>query len=116
MEPGVDGGAAAPAAAAALFRALADPSRLAILRHLAAGPLRVRDLTEQLGLAQSTVSAHCLCLAGSGLITSRPAGRATLYSLARPESLELLAAAEQLLSATGDADTLRLDHGADVAR
>jgi hypothetical protein len=48
--------------AAALFRSLADPARLAIVRHLAAGPARVVDLTGEPGLAQSTVSAHLACL------------------------------------------------------
>jgi DNA-binding transcriptional ArsR family regulator len=97
---------AALAAAAALFRGLGDANRLAILRHLALGEHRVRDLTEHLGLAQSTVSAHCLCLADCGLVVSRPQGRATVYSLARPELLHLLGAAEALLAATGDAVTL----------
>jgi ArsR family transcriptional regulator, cadmium/lead-responsive transcriptional repressor len=98
--------AASLSSAAAMFRSLGDPNRLAILRHLALGEHRVRDLTEHLGLAQSTVSAHCLCLADCGLVTSRPQGRATVYSLARPELLDLLAAAERLLTATGDAVAL----------
>jgi DNA-binding transcriptional ArsR family regulator len=98
---------AALSAAACLFRSLGDPSRLAILRHLAAtGEHRVRELTEHLGLAQSTVSRHCLCLADCGLIRSRPEGRATVYSLAGPDVLDLLAAAERLLAATGDAVAL----------
>lgn len=97
---------AALAAAAALFRGLGDPNRLAILRHLALGEHRVRDLTDHLGLAQSTVSAHCLCLRDCGLVTARPSGRATVYALARPELLVLLGAAEQLLAATGDAVAL----------
>lgn len=98
--------AEALAPAAALFRSLGDPNRLAILRHLALGEHRVRDLTDHLGLAQSTVSAHCACLAECGLIVARPAGRATMYSLARPELLELLGVTERLLAATGDAVTL----------
>lgn len=89
-----------------MFRSLGDPHRLAILRHLARGELRVRDLTDQLGLAQSTVSQHCLCLADCGLITSRPQGRATVYRLAHPELLDLLAAAERLLAVTGEAVSL----------
>ena len=89
--------------AAVLFRGLGDPNRLAILQHLAFGEHRVRDLVDHLGLAQSTVSAHCLCLAESGLIQSRAQGRSTVYSLARPELIDLLKAAEQLLAATGDA-------------
>jgi DNA-binding transcriptional ArsR family regulator len=94
------------APAAALFRALGDPNRLAILRHLALGEHRVRELTDHLGLAQSTVSQHCLCLAGCGLVAARADGRATVYRLAHPELLTLLSAAESLLSATGDAVTL----------
>lgn len=88
--------------AASLFRGLGDPARLAIVRRLAAGEQRVVDLTAYLGLAQSTVSAHCACLRGCGLVESRPAGRSTMYSLAAStELLDLLAAAERLLSATG---------------
>ena len=98
--------------AAAVFRSLGDANRLAILRHLALGEHRVRDLTDHLGLAQSTVSQHCLCLADCGLIASRPEGRATVYRLARPELLEVLAAAERLLAATGDAVTLCPTYGA----
>jgi DNA-binding transcriptional ArsR family regulator len=98
-------------AAAAMFRSLGDPNRLAILRHLALGEHRVRDLTEHLGLAQSTVSQHCLCLADCQLIVARAQGRATVYSLARPELLDVLAAAEKLLAATGDAVTLCPTYG-----
>jgi hypothetical protein len=67
----------APAAlqpVAALFRSLADPARLAIVRQLATGPARVVDLTRPLGLAQSTVSKHLACLRDCGLVTARPAG------------------------------------------
>jgi ArsR family transcriptional regulator, cadmium/lead-responsive transcriptional repressor len=96
----------APAAlrpAAALFHSLADPTRLAIVRQLATGPARVVDLTRPLGLAQSTVSKHLACLRDCGLVTARPAGRATVYSLAQPTLADLLAAAETLLEATGNA-------------
>lgn len=98
--------AAALTAAACLFRGLSDPARLAILRHLAQGAHRVVDLTAHLGLAQSTVSGHLACLRDCGLIASRAQGRASVYSLARPELLTLFAAAEQVLSATGDAVVL----------
>ncbi|WP_249933285.1 metalloregulator ArsR/SmtB family transcription factor [Blastococcus sp. CCUG 61487] len=107
--------AAALAAAALLFRGLGDPNRLLILRHLMLGPHKVRELTEHLGLAQSTVSQHCLCLADCGLVESRPEGRATVYSLARPELFELLGAAERLLAATGDAVTLCRVQGEAIA-
>ena len=99
--------ARALSAAACLFRSLGDPARLAILRHLALGQHRVVDLTAHLRLAQSTVSAHLACLRDCGLVTSRPHGRASMFSLTHDEEiLRVLAAAEQLLAATGDAVVL----------
>lgn len=99
-------------AAACLFRSLGDPARLAILRHLMLGEHRVVDLTAHLGLAQSTVSAHLACLRDCGLVTSRPHGRASIFALAHDgELLRVLAAAEQLLAATGDAVVLCAHHG-----
>ena len=106
--------AAALAAAACLFRSLGDPARLAILRHLFLGEHRVVDLTAHLGLAQSTVSAHLACLKDCGLVDSRPQGRASLFSLRQDEALlSVLAAAEQLLAATGDAVVLCPVYGTD---
>ncbi|MEU0108435.1 metalloregulator ArsR/SmtB family transcription factor [Streptomyces sp. NPDC006251] len=102
-------------AAAALFRGLADPTRLAIMRRLAAGQARVVDLCSELGLAQSTVSSHLACLRECGLIDSRPEGRASWYFLARPELLDLLAAAEGLLAATGEAVELCPNYGRGAA-
>jgi DNA-binding transcriptional ArsR family regulator len=90
--------------AASLFHSLSDPARLALLQHLALGEHRVVDLQEHLGLAQSTVSAHLACLRDCGLVTSRPQGRASMFSLARaPELMAVLGAAERLLAVTGDA-------------
>lgn len=103
--------------AACLFRGLGDPSRLAILRHLALGEHRVVDLMTHLGLAQSTVSTHPACLRGCGLVSSRPQGRASMFSLTQPELVrEVLAAAEGLLAATGDAVTLCTTTGRDSVR
>jgi ArsR family transcriptional regulator, cadmium/lead-responsive transcriptional repressor len=99
-------------AAACLFRSLGDPARLAILRHLVLGEHKVVDLTAHLGLAQSTVSAHLACLRDCGLVTSRPQGRASMWSLAHGgDLLAVLAAAERLLAATGDAVALCPTYG-----
>lgn len=87
-----------------LFRALADPGRLAILRHLYGGEHNVRELTEHLDLAQSTVSAHLACLRDCGLVTVAPRGRSSLYSLTAPQALtSLLDAAERMLTVAGPA-------------
>jgi ArsR family transcriptional regulator len=100
IEPGV-----------ALFRSLADPARLAIVRRLSAGEARVAELTRDLGLAQSTVSSHIACLRECGLVKGRMEGRSVHYSLAQPELLDMLAAAEMLLSATGNAVALCETYG-----
>ncbi len=113
VDVGVQGGpdvvdeAGALAVAACLFHGFGDASRLAIVRHLALGEHRVVDLTEHLGLAQSTVSKHLACLRDCGLVESRPEGRASVFRLTHPEAtLELLSAAERLLGLTGDAVAL----------
>lgn len=94
-------------AAACLFHGFSDPSRLAIVRHLALGEHRVVDLTDHLGLAQSTVSKHLACLKDCGLVTSRPEGRASMWSLNHQQTvMDLLASAERLLALTGDAVAL----------
>lgn len=84
---------------AALFHALAEPPRLALLKHLSTGEHRVRDLVEHLHLAQSTVSKHLSCLHENHLVQVRTAGRASWYSLADADHLaDLLAAADALLT------------------
>lgn len=69
----------APSAAVFLFRSLADPARLSILRHLTLGEHRVVDSTNHLGLAQSTTSAHLVCLRDCGLVSARTVGRSSMY-------------------------------------
>jgi DNA-binding transcriptional ArsR family regulator len=94
------------APAAALFRSLGDPARLAILQRLTAGPARVVDLVAGLGLAQSTVSKHLACLRDCRLVSSEPIGRASVFRLAEPTLIDLLAGAEAVLAATGNAVAL----------
>lgn len=95
------------AAYAHLFQALSDPTRLAVIQHLATGEHRVRDLVDHMGLAQSTVSKHLSFLLECQLIAARPEGRSTWYSLAEPALLRILvAAAEKMLEATGTQATL----------
>jgi len=94
-------------AAACLFHGFGDRSRVSIVQHLTLGEHRVVDLTRHLGLAQSTVSKHLACLLDCGIVSVRPDGRASVYSLAHPAAtMRLLAAAEELLGLTGDAVVL----------
>jgi len=101
------------APAAALFRSLGDPTRLAILRRLAIGEARVGELVEEVGLAQSTVSKHLACLKECGLVDSEPVGRASLFRLSQPALIDLLASAETVLQAGGRAVALCPTYGID---
>lgn len=85
-----------------LFQALSEPTRLAVLQHLASGEHRVRDLVDHIGLAQSTVSKHLSFLLECRLVDVHPRGRSSWYTLSHPETISaLIGAAEDLLSATG---------------
>jgi DNA-binding transcriptional ArsR family regulator len=81
-----------------LLRALAEPARLSLVHLLAQAPHRVTDLTEALGLAQSTVSSHLAVLRAAGLVAVTPQGRSTWYRLVDVEVEELLAAAERVVA------------------
>ena len=73
--------------AAPLFAALADPTRLALLKRLADGePRPIVALAAGSALTRQAVSKHLAVLSGAGLVARRPAGREMLYAL-RPERL-----------------------------
>lgn len=75
---------------AGLFRALADPTRLAIVRQLSAESATCAcDLTVCIDLAQPTVSHHLRVLREAGLVRSERRGTWIYYSLA-PEAIERL--------------------------
>jgi ArsR family transcriptional regulator len=61
-----------------MFRALAHPARIEIVRSLVEGGGRhCRDFTQELSLAQSTVSEHLRVLREAGLVDQcGPGGRA----------------------------------------
>ncbi|GAC1476373.1 MAG: hypothetical protein NVS2B8_22170 [Vulcanimicrobiaceae bacterium] len=69
---------------AALFKALADPARVAILATLARADheVCVCDFTSGLKLNQSTISHHLKLLKDAGLVTSIRRGTWGYYSLA----------------------------------
>jgi len=87
-------------AVARLLHALAEPHRLSVVHLLAVAEHRVVDLTRELGLAQSTVSAHLATLRDAGLVETRREGRSSWYRLARPEVAHILADAERIVDAT----------------
>ena len=65
-----------------MFKALGNPTRLAILKQLAeCQPCVCGNIVSTLPLAQSTVSQHLKVLKEAGLIFSYEEGPATCYSI-----------------------------------
>ena len=78
-------------AAGRLFRVLADPTRLRLLRRLAEGEASVSELVAALGNPpQSRISNHLACLRWCEVVTSEKVGRTVIYRLADPRVLSLL--------------------------
>ena len=64
-----------------IFRALADPTRRAMLDRLTAGGRNATELRDGLGVSQPAVSQHIAVLRGAGLITEQRDGRHVRYSI-----------------------------------
>jgi ArsR family transcriptional regulator len=61
-------------------KALGDPTRLRILRAIAAqAELSCQELTERMGISQATVSHHLKVLSEAGLVTARKDGQFHYY-------------------------------------
>jgi DNA-binding transcriptional ArsR family regulator len=70
-----------PARRDAVFRALADPTRRAILDRLRRREHGVSALCEPFAMSQPAISQHLRVLADAGLIVARRSGRERLYAL-----------------------------------
>jgi DNA-binding transcriptional ArsR family regulator len=75
----------------AVFRALAEPRRPAILRLVRHGPRSVGEIAAQFDITQQAVSQHLQVLRDAGLVEVRRDGARRLYR-ARPEGLAPLRA------------------------
>jgi hypothetical protein len=69
--------------AVALFKCLADRTRLQILRTLAREDAYVELLSERLGMAPSSISFHLKKLSDVGAVSSQKAQYYTMYTLNR---------------------------------
>ena len=73
-----------------VFRALADPSRIKIIKFLKSGERCVCEIVEVVGFAQPTVSRHLKVLTDSGILKRRKEGSKMLYSITYPKIQELI--------------------------
>jgi DNA-binding transcriptional ArsR family regulator len=73
-----------------IFQALAHPTRIAILEHLAKGELSAGVLIEKLGMEQANVSQHLAVLRTKQLVLNRKVGNQVFYSVRDPILIEVL--------------------------
>jgi DNA-binding transcriptional ArsR family regulator len=73
-----------------VFRAIADPTRRAILDRLRAGPTAVNDLAEDFSQSRPAISKHLRVLREANLVSETRSGRERLYEL-RPAPLRKIA-------------------------
>ncbi len=79
---------------AEIFKAMADPCRLTIIRLLKGGELCVYEIMTALGRPQSSTSHHLTILKDAGLIKERKDGKWSRYRLADGAALEMINLAE----------------------
>lgn len=90
----------AEARAAAVFEALADPTRRAVLRDVAEqGPCTATELAAALPVSRQAIAKHLAVLRGAGLVTPERTGRQTRFTA----TLSPLAEAGRWLDRTGRA-------------
>ena len=66
---------------ATVFRALADPTRRQILRHLRDGDLSAGEITRRFSISAPSISRHLSVLKAAGLVTVRRDANHIYYSL-----------------------------------
>ncbi|MHB1716753.1 MAG: ArsR/SmtB family transcription factor [Acidimicrobiales bacterium] len=90
---------------ARFYRALGDPTRLALLAFCAGGERTGNECVAHAGLSQGRVSTHLGCLVDCGLLEVRRAGRYAHYQVTDPRVVELVRLGTSLVA----------DHAAGVA-
>jgi DNA-binding transcriptional ArsR family regulator len=82
---------------AKFFRALGDPTRLAILRAVLDGEKNVSELVKLTGSPQGRVSSHLACLRWCGYVTARREGRRVYYRVTDPRVRRILELAAEMV-------------------
>lgn len=93
--------------AAALLKAMSNPSRLMVLCQLAEGEKSVGELERIVGLSQSALSQHLAVLRRQNIVAPRRAGQTMFYSLAGTEAPAVLATLYELFCSKTSRASLR---------
>jgi DNA-binding transcriptional ArsR family regulator len=83
------------------LKAIADPTRLAILDALIQQDMSITEVTNLFGLAQPTVSNHVKQLREAGLVTSASGGRRRQLTVQRPIVDEIIGSLDRILDPDG---------------
>ncbi|MCW3062689.1 MAG: metalloregulator ArsR/SmtB family transcription factor [Capsulimonas sp.] len=75
---------------AAVFQALAHPTRIAILELLRDQEVAVSVILERIGLEPANASQHLAVLRARHIVTSRKEGNQVFYSIRDPMIVEIL--------------------------
>jgi DNA-binding transcriptional ArsR family regulator len=81
-----------------LFQLIGQPIRIQILLAIGNSEACVCHLETVTGLRQSVISQHLMLLRKSGLVTPNRAGRNIFYCLAKPETVQMIKAAAEMLA------------------
>lgn len=87
---------------ARIIKAMAHPSRLAMIHALAEGEMCVCDLRDLVGADFSTVSKHLLVMKRAGLVADRKDGLWVHYRLRVPCILDFMKCVEAVLDESGE--------------
>lgn len=88
---------------ARFFQGLSDPTRVRILELLVGREKCVREIVEELGVPQSSVSTHLGCLRWCGYVSSRKEGRNVYYQVMDSRVLEILKIARAVIAENAQA-------------
>ncbi|WP_456455245.1 ArsR/SmtB family transcription factor [Thermovibrio sp.] len=75
---------------AEVFKALSHPTRVRIIDYLSDGEKCVKDIWQELGVPQPTVSQHINILKEAGIISYRKEGVKTCYKIEMPIVVKIL--------------------------
>lgn len=80
-----------------VFKALAHPTRVQIIKLLRDGEMCVCNILPSLDSEQSNTSQHLTVLKNQGIVESRKEGSKVIYSIKSREVLEMIDLAESLI-------------------
>ena len=93
------------------LKALADPTRLAILHALEHGERNVSDLLEEIGGSQANLSKHLARMRHAGILAARREGTSVYYRVIDPAAFAVCRAVCDALEARVESERSLLRKG-----